>query len=131
MQHETIHPELFDCGMSMLRQGCLSEALEVFRQLVVDERSDEPLHLSYFGFLTAAVEGNTDAGRELCARAVDPGRFERQVHMNLLQVHEDLDALDTVARVMLDGIRRAQESQDAPYPSLPDPEVAVAPASSA
>jgi len=122
MQHDSNHPELFACGMSMLQQGCLTEATEVFRQLVEDECSHEPRHVSHYGFLTAAVEGNTESGRELCARAVDLAHYDRQVHLNLLRVHENLDAMDTAANVLLDAIRRAKGGTEGePYRATLEP----------
>ena len=79
----------FKRGMSLLKQGRLTEASELFRQLV-DEGSTEPLHLSYHGFLLATVRNKPDLGLEYCQRAVSLGEDEPAIYLNLVRAHEKI-----------------------------------------
>ena len=98
--------KLFARGMVLFRQSRLIEAGEVFRNLVEDEESNDPLHLSYHGLLTATVQKKPREGREICQRAVALGSYEPQIFLNLVRVHETLDEFDKAAEVLRAGIRR-------------------------
>jgi hypothetical protein len=101
-----VKEKLFARGMVLFRQSRLIEAGELFRHLVEEQESNDPLHLSYHGLLTATVRGKPREGRKICQRAVALGSYEPQIFLNLVRVHETLDELDKAAEVLRDGIRR-------------------------
>jgi Flp pilus assembly protein TadD len=94
----------FRRGLGLCRSGRLSEAARVFRHLV-DGGSDEPLHLSYCGLLTATVQGDRAEGLRLCERAIRFGAYEPQVVTNLARIYEAIGARGKAVALLRRGLR--------------------------
>ncbi len=77
----------FRQGLGMCRNGQVAQAAPLFRQLI-DHGSEEPLHLSYCGLLTATVQGNRREGLDLCQRAMEIDPSEPDVVSNLARLYE-------------------------------------------
>ena len=60
---------MFRRGVALSRKGALSDAAVIFRRLV-ENGTDDPLHLSYCGLLSAIVYGEEQEGLRLCERAM-------------------------------------------------------------
>jgi len=88
----------------MCRKGRLSDAAVVFRRLV-DGGSDEPLHLSYCGLLTATVRGDRTDGIDLCERALRFGAYEPEVVVNLARLYETMGARTKAVKLLRRGLR--------------------------
>ena len=102
--HRTDEDSLFRRGLGLCRTGRLREAAQVFRQLV-DGGSDEPLHLSFCGLLTATVHGDRREGLRLCERAIRFGVDEAQVVTNLAHVYESMGARTRAVKLLRRGLR--------------------------
>jgi tetratricopeptide (TPR) repeat protein len=77
----------FKQGLGLCRRGEVAKAALLFRQ-VVDSGSEEPLHLSYYGLLTATVHGRRRHGLRLCKRAMEFDPSEPDVVSNLARLYE-------------------------------------------
>ena len=97
---------LFRRGLAICRKGRLSEAAVVFRRLV-DGGSEEPLHLSYSGLLTATVGGRRPEGLELCERALEFGAYEPEVIVNLARLYESLGSRQNAIKLLRRGLRES------------------------
>jgi len=101
------HDELgkkFKQGLRMCRKGEVAKAAALFRQ-VIDSGSEEPLHMSYYGLLTATVHGRRRQGLRLCecAMAYDPS--EPDVVSNLARLYELCGDKDKAIQTLRRGLR--------------------------
>lgn len=96
---------LFRKGLALSRRGALSEAALVFRSLV-DDGTDDPLHLSYCGLLTAIVHGRKAEGLRLCERALQFGSYEPEVIMNAARLYEALGCPLKAVEALRRGLRQ-------------------------
>jgi len=91
----------FRQGLSMCRKGLVADAAARFHELVASG-SQEPLHLSYHGLLTATVHGRRREGLSLCQRAMQFDPSEPDVVSNLARLYElggeKLKAIKTLRR---------------------------------
>ena len=85
----------------MCRKGQVAKAAVLFRQLI-ENGSEEPLHVSYHGLLTATVHGNRRQGLHLCQRAMRFDPSESDVVSNLARLYElcgnNVKAIETLRR---------------------------------
>jgi len=92
---------IFRRGVAMCRKGKVAEAAALFRKLV-ESGSEEPLHVSYYGLLTATVHGARREGVRLCERAMQFDPSEPDVVLNLVRLYElngeNLKAVKTLRR---------------------------------
>ena len=88
----------------MCRDGRLSDGAVVFMRLIEDG-SDDPLHLSYHGLFTATVRGNPIEGRRLCERALQFGAYDPQLVLNLVRLYEADRQIGKAVRLLRRGIR--------------------------
>ena len=95
---------LFRRGLALCRKGLLSDAAVMFRRLI-DGGSEEPLHLSYCGLLTATVHGRRSEGMELCERALQLGAYEPEVILNLARLYESLGSRQKAIKLLRRGLR--------------------------
>ena len=77
----------FKRGVGLCRKGEVAKAAALFRQ-IIDSGSEEPLHMSYYGLLTATVHGRRQQGLRLCERAMAYDPSEPDVVSNLARLHE-------------------------------------------
>jgi predicted Zn-dependent protease len=77
----------FKQGLGLCRRGEVAEAALLFRE-VVNGGSEQPMHLSYHGLLTATVHGRRRQGLRLCQRAMEFDPSEPDVVSNLARLHE-------------------------------------------
>ena len=77
----------FKQGLGLCRRGEVAKAALLFRE-VVDTGSEEPLHLSYHGLLTATLQGRRRHGLRLCQRAMEFDPSEPDVVSNLARLYE-------------------------------------------
>jgi tetratricopeptide (TPR) repeat protein len=96
--------QVFRKGRALSRRGALSEAAQAFRSLV-DDGTDDPLHLSYCGLLTAIVHGRKAEGLRLCERALQFGSYEPEVIMNAARLYEALGCPLKAIEVLRRGLR--------------------------
>ena len=91
----------FRQGLGLCRKGKVAEAAVLFRQ-IIESGSEEPLHISYYGLLTAAVHGRRREGLRLCERAMHFDQSEPDVVSNLARLYEicgeNLKAIKTLRR---------------------------------
>lgn len=78
---------VFDSAMDDYRAGLHGVAARSLRQLVEDG-SDDPMHLSYCGLLAATTEASYDDAVSLCRQAVALGRRPAELYLNLANVLE-------------------------------------------
>ena len=104
MDSEQRH-RLFRRGLALSHRGALSDAARVFRRLV-DDGTDEPLHLSYCGLLTAIVHGRKSEGLRLCERALQFGAYEPEVVMNSARLYVTLGCPLKAVEVLRRGLRQ-------------------------
>ncbi|HSF14378.1 MAG TPA: hypothetical protein VLK65_02365 [Vicinamibacteria bacterium] len=91
---------VFESAMDDYRAGLHGLAARTLRSLVEDG-SEDPLHLSYCGLLASTAEGLIDEGVAMCRRAVAlDGKRMSQLHLNLARAlsvdgrrREAIDAL--------------------------------------
>jgi hypothetical protein len=83
----------------------LHDAATVFRQLV-EEGSQDPLHLSYCGLLTATAHGKPREGVQLCERAVAFGAYEPEIYLNLVRVYELCGLRSKAVETLRRGLRQ-------------------------
>ncbi len=86
MNHNELNKK-FKQGVGMCRKGEVAKAAALFRQ-IIDSGSEEPLHMSYYGLLTATVHGRRRQGLRLCERAMAYDPSEPDVVSNLARLHE-------------------------------------------
>ena len=96
----------------MCHKGALSDAALVFRRLV-ESGSEEPLHLSYCGLLTAVVHGYRLEGLRLCQRALQFGAYEPEVVLNLARLYETAGAISKAVK-LLRNIRTGTPIDESP-----------------
>jgi predicted Zn-dependent protease len=105
MNREDLHKK-FRKALVLWRHGKLVDAATLLGQ-VVATGSEEPLHLSYHGLLTATVFGNRKEGLSFCERAMTYDPSEPDVAWNLARIHElggeKVKAIKTLRR----GLRAA------------------------
>ena len=104
-KNTSCHPKMFHQGMALCRKGMLRDAAIVFRQLV-EEGSQDPLHLSYCGLLTATVLGKPRDGLKLCERAVSFGAYEPQIYLNLVRIYEVCGLHNKAVAILRQGLRQ-------------------------
>ncbi len=95
---------LFRRGLALSRKGALSEAAVLFRRLV-DQGTEDPLHLSYCGLLMAVVYGEDREGLQLCERALNFGAYEPEVVLNLARLYERLGLPQKAVKLLRRGLR--------------------------
>jgi len=96
---------VFRLGVKGYQEGLLSEAIGAFR-CHVEEGSDDPRHLSYYGLLLAVAEGNVTDGLELCERAVQEAPLAAEAHRNLARLHVHTGWHSMAAEVLRSGLAR-------------------------
>ena len=77
---------VFRNALANYRRGHLQAAGIDFVRLVNDG-SNEPLHLSYCGLLMAEAQGKLSEGLVLCERALTINFFDPQLHLNLSRAY--------------------------------------------
>ncbi len=95
---------VFRRGVALSRKGALSEAALLFRRLV-DQGTEDPLHLSYCGLLMAVVHGKDREGLQLCERALSFGAYEPEVVLNLARLYERLGLPQKAVKLLRRGLR--------------------------
>ena len=83
----------FKQGVSLLRKGRSSEALEYLRRAAGLEPQN-PYFLSVLGVCLARAQSKWTAGVELCKTAVNLKRKEAQLYVNLADVYVSAGRLD-------------------------------------
>ncbi len=86
MNHDDLDRK-FKRGLGLCRKGQVVDAAVVFRDLI-ESGSEEPLHLSYHGLLTATVHGLRREGLQYSQRAMQFGASEPDVASNLARLYE-------------------------------------------
>jgi len=76
----------FKHGVALLNNGHPQLAMAHLRRAFECERQN-PLYLSFLGLSIARAERNWDQALELCVIAVQLGREEVQLHLNLAEVY--------------------------------------------
>lgn len=76
----------FKQGISLLREGHFSEALEYLRR-ASELKQQNPYYLSFLGVAMARAERKWSAALELCKTAASMRRNEAQLHINLAEVY--------------------------------------------
>jgi Flp pilus assembly protein TadD len=76
----------FKHGVSLLRKGQSSEALEYLRRAAGLEQQN-PYYLSFLGVCLARAQSKWTAAVELCKTAINMKRREAQLYMNLADVY--------------------------------------------
>ena len=77
----------FKQGLLLCRKGKIADAATIFRQ-IIETGSEEPLHLSYYGLVTATVHGSRREGLDYCRRAMQYDSSEPDVVRNLARLYE-------------------------------------------
>jgi Flp pilus assembly protein TadD len=89
----------FKQGISLLRDGHSSEALEYLRR-ASQLKQQNPYYLSFLGVAMARAERNWSAALELCKTAASMRRNEAQLYVNLAEVYVSAerrnDAVETL-----------------------------------
>ena len=89
----------FKQGISLLRDGHSSEALEYLRR-ASQLKQQNPYYLSFLGVAMARAERNWPAALELCKTAASMRRNEAQLYVNLAEVYVSAarrnDAVETL-----------------------------------
>ncbi len=78
---------LYREGLALYRNQRLRPAAEIFGRLVLGG-SQNPLHLSYWGVLTATVQGRIREGLPLCEQAMRLGAGEPEIVVNLARMYD-------------------------------------------
>jgi Flp pilus assembly protein TadD len=76
----------FKQGVSLLRRGQSSEALEHLRR-AAELQQQNPYYLSFLGVCFARAQGKWTAAVELCKTAINLKRKEAQLYVNLAEVY--------------------------------------------
>ncbi len=76
----------FKQGISLLRDGHSSEALEYLRR-ATELKQQNPYYLSFLGVAMARAQRNWPAALELCKTAASMRRNEAQLYVNLAEVY--------------------------------------------
>ena len=76
----------FKQGISLLREGHSSEALEYLRR-ASELKQQNPYYLSFLGVAMARAERKWPAALELCKTAANMRRNEAQLYINLAEVY--------------------------------------------
>jgi Flp pilus assembly protein TadD len=76
----------FKQGVSLLRKGHSSEALEHLRR-AAELKQQNPHYLSFLGLSVARAQGKWTAAVELCKTAINMKRNEAQFYVNLAEVY--------------------------------------------
>jgi predicted Zn-dependent protease len=97
--------KLFRRGLALCRRGELSDANVVFDELL-RSGTEEPLHLSYAGLLTATAGGDRKTGLRLCERAFCFGTDEPDVVMNLTRVYLSVGRRSKAIKALRRGLRK-------------------------
>ena len=103
MNHDDLNKK-FKQGLGMCRTGKVAEAAALFRQLV-QSGSEEPLHVSYCGLLTATVHGRRREGLRLCERAMHFDSSEPDVVSNLARLYEIIGENQKAIKTLRRGLR--------------------------
>jgi tetratricopeptide (TPR) repeat protein len=74
-------------GLGLCQTGKIADAAALFQQIIAGG-SEEPLHVSYYGLLTATVHGRRREGLRLCKRAMHVDPTEPDVVRNLARLYE-------------------------------------------
>ena len=106
----TARDGLFRRGITLFRQGRLTEASSIFQRLI-DAGDTDPLHLSYHGLLTATVGRNPSEGRRICERSVTLAPCEPQVFLNLVRILEIAGDVAGAVKVLRAGIRQNPDNK--------------------
>jgi len=96
---------LFRKGLASSRRGALRDAAGIFRKLV-DDGTDDPLHLSYFGLLTAVVDGQKAEGLRMTERALQYGSYEPEVVINAASLYVSLGCPIKAVELLRRGLRQ-------------------------
>jgi len=103
--YSEIVEQLHQRAMTLLKQGRMTEAGGVFRQLI-EEGSTDPMHMSYHGLTLTMAKRNCRAGLEYCERAMSLGAHAPQLYLNLVRVYEMLGERGNAVKALRGGIRR-------------------------
>jgi predicted Zn-dependent protease len=96
--------QLFRKALNAYRQGGLRDSASDFRRLI-DDGSNDPQHLSYYGLLTALADGRIEEGRKLCEKAVKTAFYDSQMYLNLAKVHFRAGQKARAVTVLRKGMR--------------------------
>ena len=96
--------QLFRRSVEAYRVGRLDQAAEGFRALV-DDGSEEPLHVSYAGLLELRCRDRTRQGLELCRRALALAPDDGQVHLNLAKAYRHAGRIEQARGVLRRALR--------------------------
>ena len=96
--------EVFGRALKMYRLGLLRDAAKEFRRLIEDGSTD-PRHISYCGLLMAVGEGKVHKGLKLCERAVEDGRYDSEMYLNLAKLHFRTGRRSRATEVLLQALR--------------------------
>jgi len=94
----------FRQGLGLCRKGKVAEAAVLFRQ-IIESGSEEPLHISYYGLLTATVQGDRRQGLDLCQRAMETDPSEPDVVSNLARLYELCGETEKAIKTLRRGLR--------------------------
>jgi predicted Zn-dependent protease len=96
--------QLFRKALNAYRQGGLRASASDFRRLI-DDGSNDPRHISYYGLLTALADGRMVEGRKLCEKAVKEAFYDPEMYLNLAKVYFRAGQKTRASQVLRKGMR--------------------------
>jgi Flp pilus assembly protein TadD len=94
----------FKQGVSLLRKGHSSEALEYLRR-ATELRQQNPHYLSFLGVCLARAQGKWTVAVEMCKTAINMKRNEAQLYVNLAEVYVSAGRRDIAIETLNSGLR--------------------------
>jgi Flp pilus assembly protein TadD len=87
----------FKHGLTLLRNGHASEALEYFRRAAEVEKCN-PVYLSFLGLAVARAQKEWTTAVDFCETALRMKRNEAQLYVNLAEVYVSADRRENAVR---------------------------------
>ncbi|MCP3982487.1 MAG: hypothetical protein GY716_24565 [bacterium] len=101
---DTQREHQFQAALDAMRAGRRDRALARLQRLV-ELGSQDPRHMSFYGFLLASQGKNPKRGQEYCERAVLIGADRPQVYINLSRLYAGSGRRIKAIKVLRDGLR--------------------------
>jgi len=95
----------FRQGISLLRKGHSSEALEYLRR-AAEMEDHNATYISFLGVSVARAQRDWSGAVELCKTALNLKRGDAQLYLNLAEVYESAGRRDIAMETLDSGLRR-------------------------